>query len=170
MRWTGLAIQDLGTLGGQNSIGFGINASGQVVGEADTGLFYLGATNHDAVVWTGTTPTDLGTLGGSRSTGAGINVFGDVVGMSFTLGEAANHAFVYTGGTMYDLSTLIQPGSGVIGLQATAINDSGQIAGFGTISGQRRALRLDPVATPEPASALLLFGGGSLLALRRRRG
>ena len=59
-------VTDLGTLGdpgpfgnGITSYGRGINASGQISGEADV----ANGDNH-AVGWTGTTPTDLGTLGG----------------------------------------------------------------------------------------------------------
>ena len=80
--------------------------------------------------------------------------------------------FLYTGGTMYDLNTLILPGSGVSNIQVlqngtNSINDLGQIAAFGVVGGQTRALRLTP--TPEPASAALLLGGAALLGLRRRR-
>ena len=40
---------------------------------------------------------------------------------------------------------------------------------LGTINGQTHALRLDPVATPEPTSALLLLGSSGMLLLRRHR-
>ena len=53
-------MQDLGTLGGSDSFGVAINASGQVTGHADT----AGGAAH-AFLWDGTTMLDLGTLGGS---------------------------------------------------------------------------------------------------------
>ena len=74
---------------------------------------------------------------------------------------------------MYDLFTLLILGSGITDLTVTqngnAINDSGQIAATGTINGQQRALRLDPITVPEPTSIMLLLSGASLLGLSRRR-
>jgi hypothetical protein len=81
-------------------------------------------------------------------------------------------AFLYTEGTMYDLLTLLLPGSRVTSLVigvGGSINDLGQIAATGTINGQTHALRLDPVV-PEPSAALLLIGSGVPLLLRRRHG
>ena len=168
--WSGAAAIDLGTLGGVSSAAFGINASGQVVGSSLTT-----ANEYHAVMWNSnsTTPIDLGTLGGSSSRGFAINIYGDVVGMAFTAGYGTEAPFLYTGGTMYNLNLLLLPGSGVTNLTISnnvgnTINDHRQIAAFGNIGGQTRALRLDPVV-PEPASAALLLGGGALLGLRRRR-
>ena len=167
-RWTGTTPEDLGTLGGFNSVGYGINLSGQVAGFS--GL--PGNEIRHAVLWTGTTPSDLGTLGGNAAFASGVNASGDVVGMSATVAgsTAADHAFLYTGGTMYDLSTLLMPGSGVTNLALEAasesINDDGQIAATGTIGGQTHALRLSPV--PEPATgALFIAGAMAMLAARR---
>ena len=168
VRWTGTSKTDLGTLGGNASEGHSINDAGQVAGSAQK----ISNKKH-AVRWTGTTPTDLGTLGGTESEGYGINAFGDVTGMSWTTGDATFNAFLYTDGTMYDLNALLLPGSGVTGLvlgfYGNSINDFGQIAATGTINGQARALRLDPVAAPEPSSAMLVIGSGLVFVLRRRR-
>ncbi len=149
VRWTGTTGVDLGTLGGNNSQGNAINVSGQVAGKADLN------TNWDtpvhAVRWTGTTPTDLGTLGGTMSYGYGINASGDVTGMSrISPSLATEHAFLYTGGKMYDLETLLVSGSGVTDLvidySGNNINDKGQIAATGRINGlSQHALLLDPV-------------------------
>lgn len=169
VRWNGVTPTDLGTIGGTNSEAYGINASGQVAGYS----FTAGNSAYHAVRWTGTTAEDLGTLGGTRSQGYGINDSGDVIGMSFTTDNVANLAFLYTGGTMYSLNSLLLPGSGVSDLSisgAGTINDSGQIAAIGTINGQTHALRLTPVPTPEPSSALLLLGSVGLLAGFRRFG
>ncbi len=74
---------------------------------------------------------------------------------------------------MYDLNDLLLPGSGVSDIHmnegVNGINDLGQIAATGTINGQLRAVRLDPVPAPEPATAVLLLGGTALLGLRRRQ-
>ena len=165
VRWTGTTPTDLGTLGGSSSYGNDINDSGQVAGWA----FTLSNAKH-AVLWTGTTPTDLGTLGGSLSAAYALNNAGDVIGLSYLAGDTVTHAFLYTGGTMYDLNDLILPGSGVTNFSISGfgggINDSGQIAATDTINGQRHALRLTP--TPEPSSALLLLASTGLLAGFRR--
>ena len=73
---------------------------------------------------------------------------------------------------MYDLNSVVVPGSGITDIQVTGsdscINDSGQIAAYGTYVGEQVALLLTP--TPEPGSgALALFGGLGLLLRRRRK-
>ena len=88
------AIYRLGPVG-TNSIGYAVNASGQVTGETEPG-----GINH-AFLSTGTLSGngmmfDLGTLGGTNSQGNGINSIGQVVGNSQTA-SGITHAFLYTG-------------------------------------------------------------------------
>ena len=164
----GTGMTDLGTLGGTDSFGFAINNSGQVTGWSNP--FGSGTVAHAFLYTAGTGMIDLGTLGGSSSKGFGINAAGDVIGMRALTGNASE-AFIYTEGTMYDLLSLLVPGSGVSGLSinplGNSINDSGQIVATGTIGNSSHALLLTP--TPEPASAVLLLGGAALLGLRRQR-
>jgi probable HAF family extracellular repeat protein len=61
---TSFRITDLGTLGGTNSAGASLNASGQATGFSTTAD---GETH--AFLWDGTTMRDLGTLG-ARTAGA----------------------------------------------------------------------------------------------------
>ncbi len=68
------AMQDLGTLGGQDSHGKGINASGQVIGEVEN----RSGDNH-AFLYSDGTMKDLGTLGGTASSARGINGSGEIV-------------------------------------------------------------------------------------------
>jgi probable HAF family extracellular repeat protein len=119
-------ITDLGTLGGPSSSGMGINASGQVTGEASTTDVF----SH-AFVWTPTTPNgvsgvmeDLGTLGGTQSAGLGINAAGQVTGYAYTTDDLDSHAFRYDG-AMHDLGTF-----GGRDSSGFAINASGQVAGY----------------------------------------
>jgi len=72
---------------------------------------------------------DLGTLGGDLSEAYGINNAGQVVGWS-TRADGAGHGFLYSGGAMTDLGTLI----GGSASYATGINDMGQVVGYGGIN------------------------------------
>src|SRR5581483_11451846 len=86
-------VQDLGTLGGA-SIAYGVNASGQVVGESG---------GHAFRYRDGASMVDLGTLGGSESAAFGINSAGQVVGFASTrTGERRPFRLNSTGG-MVDL-------------------------------------------------------------------
>jgi probable HAF family extracellular repeat protein len=82
---------------------------------------------------------DLGTLGGTYSFGFAINASGQVAGYSLLTGDAATHAFRYSGtpgsgGAMADLGTL--GGTSSIGL---GINASGQVTGDSYIAGNATA-------------------------------
>jgi len=89
---------------------------------------------------------DLGVLPGtSLSLAEGINNVGQVVGNSSPQGANPGHAFVWSQSTgMLDLNNLIPANSGWLLIQATAINDQGQIVGFGTLNGQSEAFLLTP--------------------------
>ena len=73
--------------------------------------------------------TDLGSLGGP-SYAYGINNSGKIVGMSYLTTSTSGdyRAFLYSGGSMTDLSSIVDPG-GYGYSNATAINSSGQITG-----------------------------------------
>src|SRR5215510_455786 len=82
------------------------------------------------------TITDLGTLGGTASVALGLNSSGQVVGWAFTTSNA-QHAFLYSGGAMTDLNSLIDTNSGWTLNVAFAINDNGQIVGRGFNSSRQ---------------------------------
>lgn len=161
-------MTDLGTLGGTYSVAYAINNEGQVVGSATA----LSGANH-AFVFSEGKMTDLGTLGaGTFSEAQGINDSGQVVGMANINpnGPDIYHAFIYTGGTMYDLNNLVtNPIMGQAIYDAAGINDSGQILalsgdpGGGTFGGA--VYLLTPV--PEPASLAFVFIGVTYLVTRR---
>lgn len=149
---------DLGTLGGTYSQGFGINASGQVAGVSST----TGGSFH-AFLYDGTLH-DLGTLGGNESNAQGINASGQVTGWASTTGDVTNHAFLYDmAHGMVDLNSLIAPLSGWELTNGIAINDAGQIAGFGMLDGETHAFLLTPTV-PEPSSLVLAGLGVATVA------
>ncbi|GAT31488.1 PEP-CTERM protein-sorting domain-containing protein [Terrimicrobium sacchariphilum] len=148
---TGSGNTDLGTLGGTNSRAYGINASGQIVGLAYTS----GNTAYHATLFSGTGSgnTDLGTLGGTNSRAYGINASGQIVGSANTSGNSAENGFLYVNKTMLDLNAITTGATNItIGSVSSPINDWGQIAAYGTVGGQTRALLLNP-ADPNTSTA-----------------
>jgi probable HAF family extracellular repeat protein len=108
--YSGGVVTDLGTLGGGRSNAYGINASGQVVGFADT------ASSTHAFLYSGGKMTDLGTFAGSQSLAGAINASGLVVG---TVDNSTG--FLYSGGVGKSLGSFLP----------AAVNASGQVAGTG---------------------------------------
>ncbi len=132
-------MTDLGTLGGTNSYGYGINAAGQVTGNAYT----TGNAATRAFLYSNGSMTDLGTLGGTNSYGNAINAAGQVTGSASTTGNAASRAFLYSNGSMTDLNLLNGVAGGSVFLQrGDAINDAGQIVAYNG-SGRSYVLTLD---------------------------
>jgi probable HAF family extracellular repeat protein len=148
--FTGGVQINLGTLGGASEAK-GVNNGTYVVGRSQ-----LASGAWHAFLYSGGTMKDLGTLGGRNSEAAAINEWSQVVGSSNVASGSGTHAFLYQNGVMKDLNTVLPPASGWVLEAATAINDSGEIAGFGLIGGRRHAYRLIPPAK------LSLFRGGAL--------
>ncbi len=159
-------VTDLGSLdstgGFRYSAGYGINEIGQVTGSSRNA-----DGNFRAFFYDGSDMIDLGTLGGNENTtGYGINDSGQVVGHS------GQNAFLSDGtvGGMLDLNDLIiDPLAEWDLYEASGINNSGQITGYGTIGGQSHAFLLTPTPVPEPATMTLLGLGLVGLAARARR-
>ena len=137
----GGALKDLGILpGGFTSYGTGVNGRGQVTGY---GTAY-GATHAFLSGLNGGALKDLGTLpGGTYSYGTGVNDSGQVVGYADT-GGGSQDAFLYSGGVLTDLNTLVS--SGLTLTQATGISNNGFITGYGNDgNGFTHAFLLSPV-------------------------
>jgi probable HAF family extracellular repeat protein len=159
-------LTDLGTFGGPTSYASAINDHGQVVGSADT---FEGLHESHAFLYSNGVMMDLGFLPGNsfpRSFAYDINNLSQVVGLS-TNGTAYGAAFLYEGAGLVDLNLLIDPTSGWILTEASAINDMQQIAATACRNGECFAVRLDPV--PEPEQYGMLAAGLGLLGWVARR-
>jgi len=123
------SVTDLGSLGGNHSVGIGLNNKGQV-----TGISHLaGNVISRAFLYSDGTMRDLGTLYGdaTNSGGWGINDKGQVAGRVAVAGGGLERAFIYSDGTMHDLGTL--GGSYSFGRD---INNKGQVTGYSTLAGE----------------------------------
>ena len=153
MRWA---------LGVGRSDTYGVNGKGRVTGQAvaENG-------GYRAFLYSNGTMTDLSAVNGVGSIGWEINDAGEVVGQNSTA-SGVPVAFLYSGGHMVDLNTLLPSGSAWIVSGAYALNDNGQIAGYGTItgSGQQDAVLMTPVP---PAAWLLASGLLGLVGMARRK-
>jgi probable HAF family extracellular repeat protein len=134
-------LKDLGTLGGNNGVTNWINDAGDIAGKAD--LPGPPPQNHNGVLWTknGAVMIDLGVLPGDSCANAYyVNSRGQVVGTSesrdLCLVPTGEHAFLWEeDGPLVDLNSLIPSGSSLQLTFAVAINNRGEIAGFGVPSG-----------------------------------
>ncbi len=121
---------DLGTLGGDTSVAYGINNSGQV-----TGYSTMSTGPNRAFLYSGGVMKNLGVFAGhegASSAGYAINDSGQVTG------DGGGHAFLYSAGTMTDLGDLgnyIYPQS-----FGRGINKTGQVTGWSyTVDGFEHA-------------------------------
>ena len=124
--YSGGVMQHLGTLGGFTSWAYAINNSAQIAGDSQTS----DPSITHAFLYSSGRMQDLGTLGGSQSNAFGINDHGDVAGLAYAADGVA-HAFLYSSGRMQDLGQLW----GRAASMARAVNDSGQVVGYGYFWG-----------------------------------
>lgn len=117
-------ITDLGTLGGDYTVAYAINAAGQVVGLSQGAS---GSTVHHAFIWEDGIMTDLGLQpGSSNSAASDINDLGVVVGESRTGDPQQLHAVYWVNGEMFDL----HPAGEVNASAALGVNNHNDIVGY----------------------------------------
>jgi probable HAF family extracellular repeat protein len=124
------STRDLGTLGGLQSYGMGLNDAGEVVGRSNV------ASAYHAFLYRAGTMMDLGTLGGPYSEAFGINDAGQVVGSSF-IDSTSMRAFIRESGAMRSLGTLGGDYS-----VAVDVADDGTVAGMSWTTTNQRHLFL----------------------------
>jgi probable HAF family extracellular repeat protein len=141
-RWTrSQGMQDLGTLGGHDTIPTVVSDAGIITGDSYTNSTpnpTTGLPTLDPFLWEGGNMTDLGGLGGTASGLFEItmNSYGQVVGDSNLAGDVYEHPFLWTKpGPMQDLGTL----GGNYG-SATRIDDTGEVVGWSTNAGDQNIL------------------------------
>ncbi len=176
-------MTDLGSLGGPlvYSRAYAVNDLAQIVGESGKAQGQFPGQGHAFLLNNGqflnqvSSKGDLGALPNYiTSTASAINHGTEVVGWSSDA-NGNTHAFLYSGvnadssGAIYDLNNLIPANSGWTLIQATGINDLGQIVGRGTHNGVNASFRLDPpeifVAAGEAALYTQALGPFTTLTL-----
>ena len=141
--WQNGQMTYLGTLGGDNSTGYGINESGQIVGAADTSENYWWF-NSFPFLWQDGTMQGLGV---PRGEAMSINDRGQIVGTYNYDSGGFNRVFLYENGAARDLTEF---GAGVW-IKPVAINNLSQMIGTrGDVSSS--FLWQDGVATNLPRS------------------
>jgi probable HAF family extracellular repeat protein len=169
--WTSATgMQSIGDLPGASHISYGqaINESSQVVG------YGYGPSGYRAFLWSAADGMlDLGTpAGGSYQVlGNALNDAAEVVG-NFADPAYDQSAFYWSSGTgMLDLNSVVDTAGWRL-IDATGINNRGQIVGWMRQGQNDHAFVLTPVAggVPEPGTWMLLIAGfgGAGAALRRR--
>lgn len=137
----GEGARDLGTLGGW-ALPHGVNDAGRIVGSAEVPVAPGGLDQERAFVY------DL--PGGplreplnQPSRFLGVNGLGDAVGSYLSMTRSSDGAILWRDGMLVDLTKAVGDPSWVL-VEATAINDCGQIVGWGTHGTEQRAFLLTP--------------------------
>ena len=111
----------------------------------------------------------LGSLGGVNGVANALNNSNQVVGWS-QIASGAQHAFLYSNGTMQDLNLLIPPLSGITLISAVGIDSAGEIVAFGTdASGQTNEYFLTPLESPVPEPSSLAIVSLMIVAFAARQ-
>jgi probable HAF family extracellular repeat protein len=150
--WENGSLHELKGLGGDFAGAAAINDQGQAAGFG----YFPGDIIFHATIWENAKSiTDLGVIGNDQCSDAtAINAEGQVVGISIsscTAEEPTFRAFLWAAGSIFDLNSLIPPGSALYLQITNAINDRSEIAGTGVDgSGNEHAFLLIPCDGDHP--------------------
>jgi len=136
--WQDGKMQDLGTLGGPDSLAWFVNELGQVAGQSTIDSIpspTTGVPTVDAFFWDHGKMVDVGNLGGTFSFVAGLNNRGQMTGTMNLPGDSTYHAFFWDRGVLTDITTL----GGDCG-NANTINDAGEVVGWACNQGNQAVL------------------------------
>ncbi len=122
----GPIIEDLGSLGGPEHRGNGINKLGQIAG---FGRMTPDAASRQAFLWTPDSGIQSIGTWGQASIAYGLNDLGQVVGQSFPQPFSLGRAFLWSNGEIKDIGTL-----GGMGAGAEDINNHGSVVGTSTFT------------------------------------
>jgi len=154
--WDGISMIQFGELKTQAT---GINDAGTVVGYS----YGDGNNSLRPMAWQAGTEMLPVTLGGNSGIARAINNSGRIVGYSSTV-NGQPRATLWDIDQAYDLNDYIDPSSGWILTDATAINDHGWIVGTATNGSNQRAYLLSVTQVSEPTSISMLILGFILFA------
>jgi probable HAF family extracellular repeat protein len=133
--WQNGRMQDLGTLGGPDSLAWFVNDLGQVAGQSTLNSIpspTTGVPPVDGFLWDHGKMADVGNLGGTFSFVAGLNNRGQMTGTMNLAGDSIYHAFFWERGVLTDLPTL----GGDFG-NANTLNDLGEVVGFSSTANNQ---------------------------------
>lgn len=136
--WHDGVMQDLGTLGGPDSVAWFVNERGQVAGQSTINSVpspTFGVPTVDAFFWDDGKMVDVGSFGGTFSFVSGLNDRGQMTGTMTLPGDLTNHPFFWDRGILTDMGTL----GGDNGVP-NAINDAGEVVGFAGNQGNQAAI------------------------------
>jgi probable HAF family extracellular repeat protein len=126
--WQDGRMQDLGTLGGPDSVAWFVNERGQVAGQSSIDSI-PNSTTHiptvDPFLWDHGKMVDVGNLGGTYGYVAGLNNRGQMIGTMNLPGDLTYHPYLWSGGVLTDLGTF-----GADYGEANAINEVGEVVGW----------------------------------------
>jgi probable HAF family extracellular repeat protein len=152
--WQNGKMEDLGTLGGPDALGFYINEMGQVAGVSYTNAnpeSLTGVPEVHPFLWHSGEMKDLGSFGGAgipflTTSINGMNNRGQVIGALPLPGDQILDPFVWDGTKLIDMAT---QGTGGSFFDANVINDAGMVAGGAAFPNRPNdaALWKDGVAT-----------------------